>query len=81
MPAIAMKTGMVTIAAMVVKDTIPADSSASRPNLVASIVVMAALDAEVAIRQETAMVLSKPRTYHITSAMIGEMIIFIEAAT
>lgn len=79
--AMAMKTGMVMIATMVVKLIIPAETSASRPYLVASIVVMAALEAEQAMRHDTVTVLSVPNSLHRAKAMQGEMSILIAAAT
>ena len=76
-----MNIGIVTIAAIVVNDTIPAATYASRSNFIASIVVIAALEAEVAIMQETIISRSKPSSLQITSATIGEQIIFTKAAT
>ena len=54
-PAMDTNTGITIMASRVVYETTAADSSASRLNFVASIVVIAALEEEQAIRHETAM--------------------------
>ena len=79
-PATDTNTGITTIASNVVYDTTAAESSASRLNLVASMVVIAALEDEQAIRHETAILWSNLNNRHKPIARSGESSILIRIA-